>query len=516
MISNPPTESSVAGLSDEFTQFRGTTMICRASQTLAALTAILFGSILSSVAQPNEPASRPAVPTIGAVELGEPLHLDEIGLTMRIPADCRVNSTWIGDLKTAQIVPATTSWVINIQTPRIEGKNPSLKEVADQTIQLLQGSVGVMDAEQKVVLETRARILERHENLSINDQKVARFYVAVPRADDIQLVKGYTIFQPGGPSVAKFVVFELLVPEADFAAAKAAYETSIATAQFLDPERVSRERGLAIRAGQELIRMVSPSDYEQWMDGQERWYRLYRPAASGAAFDAEEIGYRGVRFWKGQRGEIDPGKGKGAWTRADRQQGYLASVRGRVMTPQGPADSEAIYFLLPDRTEEAWSIRMVVRDRKTGRELIKATEVGARNGQDLSVVVEQPGQPSRTLQPFFQSDGYLSQVDVLLLPRIFAAKSVEADFAFYAYQPQIEGVTMRRERVSGKGRGGNAVWTIESTVSEDSPTQTGIYDHRGDLLRVTTGDDLIWEPTELRPLLTLWEQKGLPTSAIKR
>ncbi len=466
--------------------------------------------------KPAAPTSRSPVPSIGAVELGDPFHLDEIGLSMKIPVGCRVESTQIGELKTAQIVAPDSSWLVNIQSPKVEGRRPTIKEAADRTIQLLQGSVGVMDAEQKIVLETRARLLERTDNLQINGRPAERFYVSIPRADNLQLVKGYTIFQPGGEGSSQFVVFELLVPEPKFAAAKGPYETSVATAEFLDPEVVSRDRGLAVRAGQELLRIVAAADYQQFLDSQERWYRLYKPASSGAAIDAEEIGYRGLKFWRGQRGEVESAKRKGAWTQADRQQGYLASVRGRVMTPQGPADSEAVYFMLPDRSEEAWSIRMVVRDRATGREIISASELGARTGQDLSVVVEQPGQPPRTLQPYFRSDGYISQIDMLLLPRIFSAKGVESDFAFYGYLPQLEGVSMRRDSVSKAGRGTNTVWTVETKLSEDASPQSAVYDHSGQTLRVTTADGMIWEPTELDPLLRLWQQKGLPTSQIKR
>lgn len=459
----------------------------------------------------GRPSGRPA--TTGAVELGDAFNLDEVGLTIRVPVGFRVESTRIGETRTAQFIPADAGWVMNIQTPRTERGQTTLADAADQTIRLLQGSVGVLDPEQKVVLETRARILDRTSNLVINERRAERFYISLPRADDVQLVKGYTIFQP---SPNQFVVFELIVPETKFGEARGVYETCVATARFEHAELVSQDRGLAIRTGQELLRTVVAADYDRWMDGRERWFRLHRPAASGAAIDAEEIGYRGVRFWKGPRGEIDPRKNKIAWTRADRQQGYLASVRGRVMTPQGPADSEAIYFMAPDRSEEAWCIRMAVRDRASGRELVTASELGARTGHDLSIVIEQSGQAPKTLQPYFKSDGYINQIDMLLLPRVFADKNVQSDFAFYGYQPQLEGVTMRRDHVTKSGRGTNTVWTVESKVAEDVAAQTGVYDHRGELLRVTTGDGLVWEPTEIEALQRLWQQKGLPTAPIKR
>jgi hypothetical protein len=403
--------------------------------------------------------------------------------------------------------------MINIQTPKTANPSATIKEAADQTIALIQGSVGIMDPEQKSILDTQARLLERTPNLSIHGVGAERFYLAVPRADGKPLVKGYTIFKP---LANQFVVFELIVPESDFARSRPAYETSIATARFEDPKQVNLERGAAIRAGQDLLKLVTPEDYDQWFNGTERWFRLYRPAVTGSKADSQEVGYRGIKFWKGQRGEVDStGTSRGSWTKVDRQQGYLASVRARLLTPQGPADSEAIYFMTPDRSEEAWMLRMVVRDAKSGTELIRAKEIGARSGKELNVVIEQSGQAPRTIQPFFQSAGYLTQVDLIALPRIYAAKQVESSFAYYVYQSQIEGVSLRRDRLTKSGKGTSIIWGLETNFTDDAPTQSSTFNAQGDLLSTTTSDGSIWEPVKLDDLKRLWEQKGLPTAPPK-
>lgn len=474
--------------------------------------AILFLALLPVAAIAQPPAAQPkrtADPAV--VELSDSIYnIDDVGLSIQLPAGSRVETTRVGDARTAQIVDANAKWVFNIQTPRTTNPKATIQEAAEQTIALIQGSVGVVDPDQREILETQARILERTPNLKVNGMDADRFYIAVPRADGKPLVKGYTIFKP---SATQYVVFELIVAEADFAGAKRAYETSVGTSKFLDPALINTQRGAAIRAGQELLKQITAEDYDQWFNGQEIWYRLYRPASTASKADAEEIGYRGIKLWKGQRGEVDPGSRR-SWTRVDRQQGYLASVRARLLTSQGPADSEAIYFMSADRTEEAWSLRMVVRD-STGREILTAKEVGARTNKDLSVVIEQTGQPPRTIQPFFQSEGYISQVEAIVLPRAFSSKQVVSDFAFYGYQSQLESVSMRRDKVSKSGRGTSTVWSVETSFTDDAPAQTSTYNSKGELLSTVTGDGRIWEPTKLETLKGLWEQKGLPTAAPK-
>ncbi|HPO93645.1 MAG TPA: hypothetical protein PL072_09270 [Phycisphaerales bacterium] len=477
------------------------------------LAAVLVLAVLPAVASAQDkPQRRAGDPA--PVELADQLYnVDEVGLSIRLPLNSSVNTIYAGDVRTPQVIGPDAAYVINIQLPKTYNPKATIKEAADQTIALVQGSVGVTDPDQKMLLETQAKLLERIDNLQINDQPAARFYLSIPGTDKKTIVKGYTIFKP---AANQFVVFELIVKEAGFAAAKRAYETSLATAKFLDPQAVTIQRGAAIKAGQSLLRMVSAGDMDQWFDNKERWYRLYAPAVTGSKQDAEEIGYRGVRLWKGRRGEVSSWTSKSAWTQADRDEGYLAAIRARVMTPQGPADSEAIYFLSKDRTSESWVLRLALRDRKTGKDLRTAREIGARTDKAMSVMIEQSGEPTRNLTPYFQSDGYLSQIEALLLPRIFATKMVESDFAFYAYQPQLEQVSLRRDRVTKTGRGTDAVWTVETNFTDDSPAQVSTYTAKGELISTTTGDGRVWEPVEPADLMRLWEAKGLPTAPIKQ
>lgn len=470
---------------------------------------LILAALLLAISIPAAFGKDPAV-----VPLADTMyHLDEVGMSIRLPLDSVVNSTWAGDVRTPQVIAPGAEYVINIQMPKTANPKATIKEAADQTIALIQGSVGVVDPDQKTVLQTEAKLLDRTPNLKIGDQDAERFYLSIPAASGEPLVKGYTIFKP---AANQFVVFELVVKEARFAKARRAYETSLATVTFVDPVQVSLQRGAAIRAGQELFKLVSDADMDAMCDGKERWYRLYTPAATASRGDAEEVGYRGIRLWKGQRGEIDPNSNRGSWSKTEREEGYLASVRARVMTPQGPADSEATYFLSKDKQRETWMLRMVLRDAKGQKELLTARELGGREGKEMTVSIEQTGQAPRSLAPFFQSDGYLSQVQVLMLPRVFATKQVESEFGYYTYQSQIEGVSLRRDRVNRAGRGTSTVWTVETSYSDDAPTQTSTYNAKGELLSTSTGDGRVWEPVELDDLKHLWEAKGLPTTTPRR
>lgn len=449
----------------------------------------------------------------GVVPLEEnPFHLDEVGLSMQLPAGATVASTVIGGVRQAQIISLNAVWSCNIQTPKSGNEQATIKEAAEKTIALVQGSFGVMDPDQKTVLSTEAKLLDRIPNLRIGNQEAERFYITVPTRSGGQTVKGYTIFKPFGN---QFVVFELIAPMEAFAKARREYETSLATARFLAGADINADRGIAIRAGQSLLNSLTTADLDRYADGKERWYRLFRPPIKNAdKMSAEELGYRGIKVWKGQRGEVDAGfgGGRGAWGRADRQRGYLASVRARLMTPRGPADSEVVYFLSNDRQEETWVLRMVLRDME-GREMLTAKETGARSEKNLSVVIEQQGQAPRTISPFFESDGYISQLELLVLPRVIVDKNVQSDLAFYAYQSQSEAVSLRRDSPrKTEAPSGLALWEIETTFSSDAPTQTSKYTSAGELLSTSTGDGRVWEPATLDELQKLWEQKGLPTT----
>lgn len=468
----------------------------------------------NSAGRRQQPTSRPAdsrpkpVASNGVVTFAaEKFRLDSVGLEMSLPEGATAQSTSIGGRATVQILPAKNNWILNIQTPQTSNPKATIEEAADKTVALLQGSVGVLDPDQKTVLETEARVLERKDNLQLAGGPSSRFYVSIPNNDRTRLIKGYTIFKP---TAQQYVVFEFITSESEFAKVKPVYEAVVATASFADSEAVMAERGVFIEAGEAFFAGLNEADYVAAMQGEKAWQRLFKPAATGAAMDAEELGYRGIRFWRGQRGEVDPSKPAKSYSKMEQEPGFLCSVEGRLAVQGKWADTRQIYYMKPDRSAEAWSVITVVRDA-SGKQVAAATETGARDGTSLNIVTTEPGRPVETVNPPVP-EGYISQFETFLLPRLLVRKKVQTTIGSYTWSRTR--VSFRKDEVSRESAGRNGLWTIKTVFRDQDAGQTYSYNEKGDMIRGEVEGFGVWEPMEPAKLFRLWENKGLPTGKL--
>jgi hypothetical protein len=470
---------------------------------------------------PAPPAAEPIVvpaPPIaprgaagGAILADEVFRIDAVGLTMRIPSGAMSGSSQIGGKTSASIGPADGSWAINIQLPRTSNPDSTVKQALDQTLLLLQDSVGISDAAQSTVLSTEARIIEKIDALRLPGGDAARLYMSLPEPNrSSRIVKGYTIFKP---SPTQYAVFEFIVPEADFSKTRTMYETSIGTVDFVASVDLQKRRGSAVQAGSKVIEGLSADDVLAAMqpEGQEQWFRMYKPAVDGNAASEVELGYYGLTFWRGQRGEINAGKAASAFTPAERQEGWLVRVRSRILSDKVIADNLGVFFMTPDRREEAWMFTTAVRGAE-GKVQAVATETGARDGDQLQVVKTEPGKPTSNIQPPIMGEGYITQVETFILPRVLARKGLEGEFGWYAYQAWPAGtITFRKDTarlVQGPTGRSTRVTTL---LREDSPEQVTTFSPTGESLGVEFADGTVRLPTDPAELKRIWQQKGLPT-----
>lgn len=477
------------------------------------LVRILLGFfVLSGVTSGVASSQPPPAPRVAgqAVELSEePFHLDEVGMTVRFPVLAIAQTAKVGDRRTVQVVPESQDWVINIQTPTNANPEVTIKDAADQTLALLQGAYGVTDPDQKLILETKVKLLSRTSNLSVTGGAVCeRLYVSVPRADESTLIKGYSIFKP---SANQFVVFELITSEEKFAAAKPLYEACVATATFLDSAEVNAARGSVVKAGAAFFAGLTAADYEKAMTGdREIVHRLFLPARTGTAADAQELGFRTMRFWKGPRSALGGTTGR----RTGEQEGYLARIQARLLRGENVIDTEGTYFMLPDRSEESWMLRTVVWGPK-GERLAMATETGARVGSDLNVSVSDSGQATEDVRPYVPSEGYISQLELFLLHRLMLGKQIQAELGTYTYQSQSKTVSLRRDTLSpARGGTAKAVWEVQTLYRDDAAPVSFIYDAEGNLVRSSLEDGSVWETADRESLLATWRKKGYPTGTV--
>ena len=446
-------------------------------------------------------------------------HLDSVGLHIRLPMGAEAESVRIGDRTTVQISPVEAKWLINIQTPVTSNEKATPREVADRTIEAIQASVGVLVAVDHDVkfTDSQAKLFDRVDDLKLPGGGVSRFYVSVPSDADARskarLVKGYTIFKPGPK---QFVIFELICGEPDFSKARIAYETSVGTASFENSDTIATSRRNAIHAGLELFSHLPEQAYLDAMGSQEQetWYRLYVPSSTGSIKDDEELGYRGVKFWKGFRGEIDPKNPRTSWTPADKVEGYLAQDRSRVLVNGMIADSVTICFMTPDRTEETWSSTTAVKDRASGKPMATVNEIGSRLKDDVTVVTNESSKPTKTTKPAIAGDGYISQFERSLLPRLLARQHVSKEYGFYAWDTLSRSIVFRRDTVEGRQTSmakDAKIWNVVTTIRDESKKQTTTVSDKGEVLGVSLEDNRTWDLIDVASLRSLWKEKGLPT-----
>lgn len=496
-----------------------------------SLACTLLTSLVLATSAPGQnqtggkrPAPHPKAPTQApaAAETGETFHIDSIGLTLQLPAGADAQTNQVGQQRSTRVQPAGANpdWLFTIQTPQSRNTELTCQQVAAQVLEQLQKSVGVLnrttDAKGNLVeklVSTRAEVLDPIKELKISNQPTgARFYVKLPGADkQPPIVRGYTVF-PVAPG--RFVTFDLTTTEPVFAKARAAYETSIATIQLSDAAALAVAGGAPFEAGVNLIEKLAPADYDRAIERlNEQWYRLSSRMPNAGDADATEIAYKHVKAWKGQRGEIDTNADPRSFKGAANDKGYLVRIELRQLEEGKVIDSVGIYFMTPDRREEAWNLQTVIRDPNQRKPQVW-NEVGARNRLSMSVTSAGDARESLAIQPLVPRHGYINQVESFLLPQLTIAAQAKGQLGFYSYQSRAGNIRPRTDTVvEAEDRAG--AWKITSKLSDEDAAQVGIYNEQGDLVQITFPADLkgatpTLAPIKLDRLYEIWRGKNLP------
>lgn len=452
-----------------------------------------------------------AAPAAGqnAIELSEePLRLPSAGLTMRLPVGAESTISEAGSVVRATCAPPDQSWLLRVETRYSRNHELTAPEVADSVLQELKARFGRRGASGEVISTETKVLLE--EEVQTNDTAGVggRFYVSLPSTGrggrQMQL---YTVFSP---RPGAFVSFDMVCMESQFEGAREAYEVSVATAEFTDPALVSAARHAAIEAGATFLSGLRQQDYVEAIERVDgRLERLYVPSETGADADATEMGYRRFRARLGKRGEIDQGAARREWGSVENEEGYIVQLDFRLLQPQETViDVSGVYFLSLDRQREAWELRTAVKPKQAPHQLF--VERGVReDGDEMTVTVTPHGGSAKFHQPQLPPEGYLSQLEALLLPTLLTLRPVSAEYGFYAYASQTTSVRYREAEVSAVEEG-PARWAISSRKSEDARAETSLFSESGDLLRINLPENHIWEPVSPEKLKRLWRQKGLP------
>lgn len=476
---------------------------------IAALTVLLtaiFGPCGPTIAQTG-PSS--------VVMAEEPLALDPVGLEVQIPSDAVGFRADRGEVPTLEVSPSLGHWFLLIQAPQrratqarvSSGGELPVDELTDRILDNLRASYRV-DQSSDAAFESRAKVLVRETGLTVAGRPASRFYVQFPEGDRERL-RMYTLVDAGA---GQMVSFDLMCDPADEREARLAYLAVLASAQFSGNTEVAAARAVAIETTEALIASLTASDYERAMaQVNERWDRLSEPAGTGLAMDDTERGYRWIRAWRGQQGEINPERSEESWSEDDRREGYLVRMDGR-MVERGASgrftliDTRVICFMSLDRQHEAWTASTTFRP--AGQDPVTNTEFGVRNGSEMKIA--RRGATSNTFQPVVPPRGYVTQVEFYLLPQLLVGQGARATYGAYAYAIGDTSVRYRQFELE-PAAGANAAWRLTTELGERSRS-ISLYDSSGGFIGSDRGDGARWTPSTKGDLLELWRQKGLPTT----
>jgi hypothetical protein len=523
--------------------FFGNSHALRPLLALASLAAIalLPGTSLAKLAAPAAPAppgpatkAAPRPATTAVTKLAEePLRMPEVGLTVYYPADFLASTTQLSQMVAGQIAPKDRSWVINISTPRTTTETPDPVSKADAILASIsrtvinkplksgpdKSGVLVFEPESFEITPPGERPTRKATYLITGLETPGdRFYALLPTAFGNKFgIRGVTVHQPRPD---QFVVFELSCDDQQLETAKSIYELIIATAVFEDPAKLAASRRDAVAAGQQLLRRFGPEELFAALPAEQQTFRLYRPGATGDAGEDEELGFRTVRFSRAKRSAMNPNQAP----RGEDPEGILLNIQARLFSKLAPGseryqlvDTIATYFMTPDRSDELWSVRTSIRDSGQSTPGVPArkprtlTEVGARTGTSISVSVTETGQPAKAITPTIGGDGYLSQLEMYLLPRMLVRSQLEIETGFYTYRSESESIALRRDGALRDPAQAGA-WTVTTRFREGDNPQTAIYRDNGDLLSAALPDGRIWQAASMDQLITLYKKKNLPIS----
>lgn len=477
------------------------------------------------------PATTPSSPAAGALLTfaDEPLVIEAIGFSMKVPFGAAVSTSEAGGVTRSTIAPADNAYVLRFETRRTDDPATTPAAAADAFIRQLLMTDVVNDLKTGELVGSRGLILDRVNDLRIPGQPTpgARFYVSLPRGganEKNRVIQGYTFFKIAPD---QFAVFELVSGEAEFAAARPAYELTVATAKFEDPSALASRRRDTVQAGIAFLARLTPNDYIAALapptdekpsasaKSDAQWFRLYKPASTGVPDEAEERGYRAVRFFRGTRAQIDA-KVTGSEPSATNPPGILAEISARLLTGGSPGkpdtyqviDIQGRYFASDDSNEEAWSVRTAVANAQ-GKPPSLFSETGTRSGKTMTIVVNTPGRPNQTIRPTVPADGYLNQATAFLLPRLMLTTRFEGELGFYVYQSANASISIRRDSMA-REPGTTDAYRLSTTLREASESQSYLHRTSGELILASLSDGVAMEPVTVKELAALWKRKKLP------
>lgn len=444
---------------------------------------------------------RQADPT-GVKLQSTPTRIDALELSFFLPEGSVAETTSFGATATVGVELPRNLGVVVIKGQRSTNTELTVAQVIDSMIEQFNatGSYVKDTPTGRVFVKTE---LESRTALRLSGLSGERFYMRFPAGETgPALLRGVSVFQtePG-----RFIVFDLMAeaPQAD--ESRRVYETIVGTMDVTDRDALAARRGAALERTKAVLASLTPDELKAMADQPERWERMFTPGRTGDDMDASEHGYRRIRVSKGFRGEVS-GKAERTWRAQEKTPGLIVRLDAMALETDLRIDTRAVYFVSEDLTEEAWTVRMALRQ---GTVTSESSVTGARTGTSMTVQLDQKNMMPTVTRPMIQGEGYVPQAITHLLSPLLARRAQTGEFASYAYNPTSNTVTMRWDTVE-QPADKPGLWIVRSRPDDNTPATSHVFNAQGKLMRSELHSGRIWEPIELDRLVSLWRRKGLP------
>jgi hypothetical protein len=335
-------------------------------------------------------------------------------------------------------------------------------------------------------------------------------------ADEVSAVQGYFLLQLA-PN--EFVVISSLLAEADFASTRPLLDRSFRTLEPLDPAAADAARAERMAKGIHLIEGLDEDALRRALDPvpeagkppAPRWYRLTRTDPDGTV---QEAGYMTMSVLEAPQGRSNPDREEKEWNALEREPGLMVRIQMRtLLDPSAKAvtDTDARYWMRWDRQREFWTVRTTARSGKNTR---TSAQLGIREAPSAarprpSLEVTDMSQTQAAVPPRrwnLPPEGYVSQAEAMVLPRLLPAAKERTAYGFYWFETRSARIAQRVDVATPRGDG----MEVDSRRSLESGEARDAVDRRGVLRSRSTDDGMSMEATTGPELLALWKRKGLP------
>jgi hypothetical protein len=421
-----------------------------------------------------------------AIELGPDYAVRATGLSLRPPVGAALTTTGSGTAAEVVISDANHLWQMELSLLLTEEQTPDAGRILDQLIRRLTST---------------PRPIGERQSVLVNGWPGQRAYfggVQVSNAEAIAAIQVLSL----GPG--RYGVLQFLALEPAFQGARPAFDAVAETIDYADPESTEQHQRQLTRRGDQLLRTAIPDVLENLAESSE-WFRLFTVSGDG---EEREYGYARIRIAPGRRGDITD-KPTSQYTDAERAEGVTVQIATRVLPPDGGvADIVSTFFMTNDRQGEDWKI--VATHRTDAGQSRTRSIIGNRDGTSAIVRESTDGSNLRPRTLKIRSEGYISQAEIYLLPRILPKADRLAETGFWHVVWSRLDVVFRSDRIEPHESIGG-VWTITTSVPSEGGDVLTLVDESGRITSRTTAEGMRWQPITLRRLRDLWREKGLPT-----